>query len=66
MTPEQRKTEFNRLYEALPGKNTDRIKLVCEALFCKPNTVRVWRMKQPTRVIPESKLKVLQRHFSTR
>jgi len=63
MTPDQRKTEFDKLFNGLPGKNVEKIRAVCAALYCKENTVRVWRMKQPTRVIPEAKLKMLQRHF---
>lgn len=61
MTPEQRKAEFDRLYESIPGKNTDRIKRVCDVLFCKPNSVRIWRMAKPPRVIPEAKLRILER-----
>ena len=66
MTPEQRKAEFDKLFDSLPGKNVERIRAVADVLFCRENTVRIWRMKQPTRVIPESKLKMLQRHFSTK
>lgn len=61
MTPAERQAEFNRLFESIPGKNTDRIKRVCEILFCQPNSVRIYRMKKPPRVIPEAKLKILQR-----
>lgn len=61
MTPEQRTAEFNRLFDALPGKNIDRIRRVCDVLYCQPNTVRIWRMKKPPRVIPEAKLKILAR-----
>jgi hypothetical protein len=65
MTPTERKTAFDKLFESLPGKNVEKIRAVAEALYCQPNTVRIWRMQKPTRVIPESKLKMLQRHFST-
>lgn len=61
MNQEQRKAEFDRLYEAIPGKNVERIRRVCDILFCKPNTVRVWRMAKPPRTIPESKLLILRR-----
>lgn len=61
MTKTERQAEFNRLFETIPGKNTDRIKRVCEILFCLPNSVRIYRMKNPPRVIPEAKLKILQR-----
>lgn len=61
MTPSERQAEFNKLFDALPGRNVDKLKRVSEALFCKTNTVRIWRMKKPPRVIPESKLKILQR-----
>ena len=62
MIPKDRQSEFNRLFDALPGpKNTDRIEAVCGALFCKPNSVRIWRMKNPPRIIPEAKLRILKR-----
>lgn len=64
MTPDQvhRKQAFDTLYEAIPAdRNKQRIDRVCEILFCQPNTVRIWRMRNPTRVIPDSKLKMLQR-----
>lgn len=60
MTPQDRKAEFDRLYESIPGRNVDRIKRVCEILFCKPNSVRIWRMAKPPRVIPEAKIKILE------
>lgn len=63
MTPIQRTAEFNRLFESLPGKNVERIARVCDVLYCQPNTVRIWRMKKPPRVIPEAKLRILQRAF---
>jgi hypothetical protein len=61
MTPDQRKQEFDRLFEAIPGKNVERIRRVAEVLYCKENTVRIWRMKRPPRMIPEAKLRILQR-----
>jgi hypothetical protein len=64
MTPIERKAEFDRLYETLPGRNIDRIRAVCDVLFCKPNTVRIWRMKATQQIIPESKLRILQRVFA--
>jgi hypothetical protein len=63
MTASERKTEFNKLFDSLPGKNVEKIRAICAVLFCRENTVRVWRMNRPTRVIPEAKLKMLQRHF---
>ena len=64
MTPEQRTAEFNALFESLPGKNTERLRLVAEAVVCKVNTVRIWRLKDTHRVIPESKLTLLRRHLA--
>lgn len=66
MTATDRKREFDKLFESLPGKNIEKIRAVCAVLFCQENTVRIWRMKQPARVIPEAKLKMLQRHFGQR
>lgn len=63
MTATDRKREFDKLFDSLPGKNIEKIRAIAAVLFCKDNTVRIWRMKQPTRVIPEAKLKMLQRHF---
>lgn len=65
MTAEQRKSEFDKLFNSLPGKNVEKIRSICAVLYCRENTVRVWRMRTPTRVIPEAKLKMLQRHFGT-
>lgn len=65
MTKEQRKAEFDRLFESIPGRNIDRIRAVCGILFCKPNTVRVWRVKTGlNRVIPADKLQILQRELN--
>jgi len=63
MTPEQRQAEFNRLFEAIPGRNVDRIKRVCDAILCRPNTVRIWRMARPPRVISARSLQMLRRHL---
>ena len=63
MTKEQRKAEFDRLFESIPGKNIERLHAVAEVLYCKLNTVRIWRMAQPPRVIPEAKLMMLKKHF---
>jgi hypothetical protein len=65
MTPAERKAAFDKLFDSLPGKNVEKIRAVADTLYCRENTVRIWRMQKPTRVIPESKLKMLQRHFST-
>lgn len=60
MTPQQRQEEFNRLFDAIPGKNMDRIRRVCEILHYQPNTVRIFRMAQPPRMIPERSLRILR------
>lgn len=61
MTPAQRQAEFNALFDALPGKNIEKIRKVCSILFCKPNSVRLYRMKTPSRYIPEAKINILKR-----
>lgn len=61
MTPEERKAAFDRLFESIPGKNIDRINKVCSILFCKQNSVRLYRMKKPARYIPEAKIYILQK-----
>lgn len=61
MSPEQRRAEFVRIFEAMPGKRIDRIRRVGEILSCKTNTVRIYLLKTPgARTIPESKLKLLR------
>lgn len=61
MTREQRIKEFNQVFDAIPGKNDkERIDVVCGILFCKENSIRIYRMNEPTRVIPESKLRILK------
>ena len=59
-TPEQRQAEFNALFEALPGKNIEKIRRVCAILHLKENTVRLYRMRKPTRFIPERSLRILR------
>ena len=69
LTPEQlaRKAEFDRLFESIPGRNIDRVRLVAEILCYKPNTVRNMRMKKRTlRVIPTRMLDVLRRELARR
>ena len=64
MTPTQRHRAFLQLFHALPGpRQLDRINAVCDVLFCRPITVRQWAMRQPPRIIPEAKLRILQRAF---
>lgn len=67
MTKDQlnRKQQFDALFDTIPGRNIERIRKVCDVLFCQENTVRIWRMENPPRVIPESKLKILKRALST-
>lgn len=70
ITAEQaaRKAEFNRLFESIPGRNKFRVKLVAEILGYKPNTVRVWRMKnqKQVRVISERMLALLRAELGRR
>jgi hypothetical protein len=60
MTPEQRQAEFNALFDALPGKNIEKIRKVCAVLHLQENTVRLYRMAKPSRFIPERSLKILR------
>lgn len=60
MTPTERQAEFNRLFDALPGKNIDKIRKVCAILHLQENTVRLYRMTKPSRYIPERSLKILR------
>lgn len=65
MTDDQkrRKAEFDQLFESIPGKNTDRIKRVCEILHYQPNTIRILRMVNPPKIIPERMLAILRREL---
>jgi hypothetical protein len=60
MTPQERQAEFNRLFDALPGKNIEKIRAVCAILHLQENTVRLYRMRTPSRYIPERSLHILR------
>lgn len=60
MTPKERQTAFNALFDALPGKNIEKIRWVCSVLHLQENTIRLYRMNPPARTIPERSLKILQ------
>lgn len=59
MTREERKAEFDRLFQSIEANNKTRVKTVVKILHCKPGTVHIWCMDNPPRVIPENSLKVL-------
>jgi hypothetical protein len=65
MTPDQerRKKEFDQLFESIPGKNIDRVRRVCQILHYQPNTIRILRMANPPRVIPERMLAILRKEL---
>lgn len=65
MTPDQRKTEFDKLFDSLPGKNVEKIRRIADVLCCRENTIRIYRLRKTTRVIPEGKLRILQRAMRT-
>lgn len=60
MTPQERQAEFNRLFDALPGKNIEKIRAVCAILHLQENTIRLYRLKKPARTIPERSLHILR------
>lgn len=60
MTPEQRQEAFRQLFRSLPGKNIQRIRLVCSILHLRENTIRLYLCKPPVRTIPERSLKILE------
>lgn len=66
MTKDQqrRKAEFDALFESLPGKNVERIRKVCQILHYQPNTIRIFRMKEPTRMIPQRMIEILRTELS--
>lgn len=65
MTQDQqrRKAEFDKLFDSLPGKNVEKIRQVAKMLCCRENTVRIYRLKEPTRFIPDGKLQILRREI---
>ena len=65
MTPTERQAEFNQLFDALPGKNIEKIRKVCAILHLRENTVRLYRMSKPSRYIPERSLKILRDALAT-
>jgi hypothetical protein len=66
MTEDQqrRKAEFDKLFDSLPGKNIEKIRRIADILYCRENSVRIYRLKKPTRVIPDGKLKILRRELA--
>lgn len=60
MTPQQRKKEFDRLFESISGSNIERIRKVCSILHYKENTVRIMRIKHGKKIIPERMLTILR------
>lgn len=63
LTPDQqaRKTEFDRLFPLLAGRNnTERLRTLCLVADVKPGTVRQWRMEQPHRVPSAQVIKLMR------
>lgn len=58
---QQRKAEFDRIFESLPGSNIDRIRAVTATLLVRENTVRGWRLARPHRVPSERMMGLLRR-----
>lgn len=57
---QERRQEFNRIFDSLPGKNVEKIRLVASIIGVKENTVRIYRTSTHSRTIPEFKLSVLR------
>jgi hypothetical protein len=62
---EQRRAEFNRVFDAIPAKNdAERIEKICTILGYQPHTIRVLRVKgKAWKVIPQAKLDILKREL---
>ena len=61
MTPKQRKSAFMKLYRQIPLTNIDKIRLICEILGYKENTIRLFPCKTENgRTIPETRLHELR------
>jgi len=60
-TPEQRQAEFRTLFDRLPGpKNADRIRQAAKILHLRENSIRIYRMANPPRVITDRSLAILR------
>lgn len=68
MTKEERRAEFETLFDQMPGKPVERIRAICEILHCAEITVRIWRTngEKSGRVIPEQKLQILKDALAAR
>lgn len=64
MTRDERKAAFHDLFNSMQGKQIDRIRKIASVLCCPENTVRVYLCSTSPRVIPESKIKILQRELA--
>ena len=61
MTQEERAQEFRRVLDRIPAERSiDRIRKVAGILHCELNTVRIWKLANNSRPIPEAKLKILK------
>ena len=65
LTAEQleRKAEFDAIFDALPGKNIEKLRAVAKVLCLQVNTVRGWRMDEPYRVISPGRLQILRQQL---
>ncbi len=68
MTKDERRAEFETLFDQMPGKPVERIRAICEILHCAEITVRIWRTngEKSGRVIPEQKLQILKDALAAR
>lgn len=61
MTQEERAQEFRRVLDKIPAERSiERIRKVAGILHCELNTVRIWKLANNSRPIPEAKLKILK------
>lgn len=68
MTRQQRARirAFNELFDAIPADtNVERIRRVAEILHLQENTVRIYRLRVPTRVPTERNIALLRRALTT-
>ena len=62
---EQRRAEFNAVYDSIPGDDAAKVAKICEILGYEPHTVRVLRVKTKAhKVIPPAKLNILKRELA--
>lgn len=63
MTPDERRAEFARIWDGLPGRDVDRLRAIAAAAHVGEQTVRQWRInpeRKYARAIPARSLRMIR------